>query len=71
MASDAHANPNPDPISMLSREYGLAPDRVATIAAETAVLAARVMVLAKALPFDAEPWGFGAELLRLAHSNET
>ena len=46
--------------------YGLTPARVAEILASTAALEAEVMRLASELPFEAEPWGFGNGLLRLA-----
>jgi|KBSMisStandDraft_5_1062788.scaffolds.fasta_scaffold677221_1 hypothetical protein len=42
-----------------------APARLHQIMTDTAVASARVAVLARDLPFDAEPWGFGQELLRL------
>ncbi|TCT09650.1 hypothetical protein [Paralcaligenes ureilyticus] len=57
--------------NLIDDEYGLTPIRIAEIAANTAVMGKRVMSLAQALSFEAEPWGFGAELLRLAKSDET
>lgn len=47
-------------------EYGLSEARVAEILASTAILEAVVMRLAGELSFEAEPWGFGDGLLRLA-----
>jgi len=68
----------PDPDSVLpyssklpDGEYGLSPARIEEIANDTAILQARVRHLARTLAFEAEPWGFGIELLRLAQSNET
>ena len=46
--------------------YGLTPARVTEILASTAALEAEVLRLATMLPFEAEPWGFGDGLLRLA-----
>lgn len=56
--------------NLIDSAYGLTPARIAEIATDTAALGARVMSLAKALSFEAEPWGFGAELLLLAKSDE-
>ncbi len=56
--------------NLIDSAYGLTPARIAEIATDTGALGARVMSLAKALSFEAEPWGFGAELLLLANSNE-
>ena len=47
-----------------------APARLSEIISDTARASARVAVLARDLPFEAEPWGFGQELLRLARSRE-
>jgi hypothetical protein len=42
-----------------------APARLNQIMTDTAVASSRVAALARDLPFEAEPWGFGHELLRL------
>lgn len=48
--------------------FGLSQARVSEILESTAKLEAVVMRLAPRLPFEAEPWGFGDGLMRLAAS---
>ena len=62
-----------DPATVLPEKrsaYGLSADRIAHISSHVAMLEAQVMRLAAELPFEAEPWGFGDGLLRLARSDE-
>jgi hypothetical protein len=51
--------------------YHLSDHRIAAIAAETAALSRIVTRLSKLLPFEAEPWCFGAELLKLGTPDES
>ncbi len=50
--------------------YGLTPQRAADIRASTHALEAVVLRLAAALPFEAEPWGFGEQLVHIALRHE-
>jgi hypothetical protein len=56
----------PDP---LVERYGLTPERCAEIRLATEALEAVVAELADALPFEAEPWGFGQALWQLARAH--
>jgi len=59
--------PSGGPVERLGDLYGVAPERRAAIAATTEALEAVVLRLSESLPFDAEPWGFGEALWRLAN----
>ena len=59
-------DPTQDAGPVIETAYGLTPARVAESLASTAALEAEVIRLARELPFEAEPWGFGNGLLRLA-----
>ena len=62
-----------DPVTALPEKRnacGLSPNRIAQFSRNVAMLEAQVMRLAAELPFEAEPWGFGEGLLRLAQSDE-
>jgi hypothetical protein len=54
----------------LVEAYGLTAERSAEVRARASALEAVVLRLAAALPFDAEPWGFGQALWRLAPADD-
>jgi hypothetical protein len=70
METSSPGDPAQDAAPAKQNAYGLSPARIAEILGNAAALEADVMRLAKELPFEAEPWGFGDGLLRLAESNE-
>ena len=55
----------------LVERYGLTPQQRAEIRAATEALEALVLQLADALPFEAEPWGFGQALWQLVRAHDS
>jgi hypothetical protein len=60
-----------DPDDPLVAGYGLTRERAARIRASTRALEAVGIRRAAALPFDAEPFGFGERLLDIARRHDT